>query len=39
MSLRTVLLGRPLRTDADEQIRPAQGIPVLGLKGGPHVSV
>jgi amino acid transporter len=33
MSLRTVLFGRPLRSDAEaeEQIGPAAGIPVLGL--------
>jgi amino acid transporter len=33
MSLRTVLFGKPLRSDAEaeEQIGPLQGIPVLGL--------
>ena len=33
MSLRTALFGRPLRSDAEaeEQIGPGQGIPVLGL--------
>src|SRR3954466_175006 len=33
MSLRTLLFGKPLRSDAEaeEQIGPAQGIPVLGL--------
>jgi amino acid transporter len=33
MSLRRLLFGRPLRTEAeaDEQVGPAQGIPVLGL--------
>src|SRR3954470_2493756 len=33
MSLRTLLFGRPLRSDAEaeEQIGPAQGVPVLGL--------
>jgi amino acid transporter len=33
MDLRTVLFGKPLRSDAEaeEQIGPAQGVPVLGL--------
>src|SRR3982750_1875551 len=33
MSLRTLLVGTPLRSDAEaeQQIGPAQGIPVLGL--------
>ncbi len=33
MNLRTFLFGRPLRSDAEaeEQIGPLQGIPVLGL--------
>src|SRR3954465_13645450 len=33
MSLRTLLFGKPLRSDAEQeqQIGPAQGVPVLGL--------
>ena len=33
MRLRTLLFGRPLRSDAEaeEQIGPLQGVPVLGL--------